>query len=186
MASLPNTRLVTYEEWLEMPESEGREEVVNGEIIQMPPAQKPHMKVLRRLVAALLRELDEARYDVNFGSYGLLIRKTPLTCREPDIAVFERSKEDGDEKHYNYPPALAIEILSPSETRRMTAAKVRDYESIGTPEVWIVSPEGCTIEVLHLTSGQLVTTAVVVEGVLKCRTLPQVEIAVESIWPDNE
>ena len=31
------SKLLTYEEWLKMPEAEGVEEVVNGEIQRMPP-----------------------------------------------------------------------------------------------------------------------------------------------------
>lgn len=184
MASLPNTRLVTYEEWLEMPEAEGREEVVNGEIIPMPPAKKLHMAVLRRLVRAFTQQLDEAQYEVNFGSYGLVIRKDPLTCREPDIAVFERSGDDGEDGYYHTAPKLAIEILSPSETRRLTAAKLRDYESIGVPEAWVVSPEAESVEVLYLEGGRLLTSDILVSGILKPRAFPHVQIDIARIWPD--
>jgi len=184
MASLPKTHLVTYEEWLEMPESEGREEVVNGEIIPMPPAKKLHMAVLRRLVRALTQQLDEAHYEVNFGSYGLVIRTNPLTCREPDIAVFERAALITQNGYYHSAPQLAIEILSPSETRRMTAAKLRDYEAIGVPEAWVISPEAESIEVLRLEEDRLVTTAVLVDGMLRPRAFPQVEIDIAQIWPD--
>lgn len=184
MASLPNTRLVTYEEWLGMPQSDGREEVVNGEIISMPPAQKMHMAVLRRLVRALTQQLDEAHYDVNFGSYGLVIREKPLTCREPDVAVFERSSEDSDDGYYHCAPQLAIEILSPSETRRLAAAKLRDYESIGVPETWVVSPEAGTVEVLYLEEKHLVTSAILMDGILKPRAFPHVQVNIAQIWPD--
>ena len=126
MASLQKTRLVTYEEWLEMPQSEGREEVVNGEIIQMPPAKSPHMGVLEGLVRAFLPQLDKARYHVCFGSYGLVIKKKPLVCREPDLAIFDRSTMVREDGYYHSAPQLAVEILSPSETRRMTAEKLRD------------------------------------------------------------
>jgi len=38
MASLPNPQTVTYEEWLRMPEvTDAIEEVVDGEILIMPP-----------------------------------------------------------------------------------------------------------------------------------------------------
>src|SRR4051812_27721684 len=114
MATLPKTRLVTYEEWLEMPQSEGREEVVDGEIIEMPPAKDLHMRVLEKLVLRVFgRQLDEAQYHVFFGSYGLVIRTTPLTCREPDIAIFERATLVEKHGYYHSPPQLAIEILSP-------------------------------------------------------------------------
>ena len=184
MATLPKTRLVTYEEWLEMPQSEGREEVVDGEIVQMPPAKDLHMRVLEKLVRVFLRQLDEAQYHVFFGSYGLVIRTNPLTCREPDVAVFERARLVEKDGYYHSAPQLAIEILSPSETRRMTAEKLRDYESIGTPEAWVLSPEGATVEVLQLVDGRLRTTSVLTEGILKSREFPHVQVDIAQIWPD--
>ena len=64
MASLPNPRTVTYEEWLEMPiVDEGIEEVVDGHIILMPPARSTHARIIARLMKALLDQLDAARYE---------------------------------------------------------------------------------------------------------------------------
>jgi Uma2 family endonuclease len=184
MATLPKTRLVTYEEWLEMPQSEGREEVVDGEIIQMPPAKGLHMRVLEKLVRAFVRQLDEAQHHIFFGSYGLVIRTNPLTCREPDIAIFDRTTLVEKDGYYRSPPQLASEILSPSETRRMTERKLRDYEAIGVPEAWIVGPESATVEVLHLEEGRLRTTAILREGILKPREFPHVQVDIAQIWPD--
>ena len=140
MATLP--KIITYEEWLEMPIThDGREEVVNGEIRVMPPNKSPHPEVVDNLLAAFYRQLDRT-YVRCFGSvFGLVIREEPLTCRSPDIAVFERStiiKKDG---YFHSAPQLVIEVLSPSETRNEIRDKLRDYESIGVEEVWLVSPK---------------------------------------------
>jgi Uma2 family endonuclease len=183
MASLPRTHLVTYDEWLEMPQSAGREEVVNGEIISMPPAKDPHMETLEQLLRAFLRQLDEA-YRICVGSYGLVIRIAPLTSRIPDLAIFDRATLIMKDGYYHSAPQLAIEILSPSETRRMTAAKLRDYESIGVPEVWVLSPEAGSVEVLHLQDNRLGTTAILTTGILKPRAFPHVQIDIAQIWPD--
>lgn len=40
MATLP--KIITYEERIQMPATEGREEVVDGEIRRMPPNKLPH------------------------------------------------------------------------------------------------------------------------------------------------
>lgn len=163
---------------------DGREEVVNGEIRFMPPNKTPHPYVEARLVAGLVRQLDESRYYVLSGGFGLVIREEPLSCRNPDVVVFDRATVVEKDGYFRSPPQLAIEILSPTETRRMTAEKLRDYESIGIPEVWLVSPEAATVEVLLLEDGRLRRSAILAEGVLKPRELPGVELDIAKIWPD--
>jgi Uma2 family endonuclease len=185
MATLPKSGNVTYEEWLKMPEvHECREEVVNGEIRLMPPNKLVHAVVVSRLAAALLRQLDPARYYVFSGSFGLVIRKQPLTCREPDIAVFERSTVVEMDGYLHSAPQVAVEVLSPSETRRSIEEKLLDYQSIGLSEVWLVSPEGGTVEILLLENGLLRRSAILAEGILKPTRFPHVQIDIAEIWPD--
>jgi len=185
MASLPKSGTVTYEEWLRMPIVEvGREEVVNGEIRIMPPNESAHARVVARLVAALLRQLDPASVEVFFGSFGLVIRKEPLTCREPDVAVFQKDTEIEIDGYLHSAPQLAIEVLSATEYRKSIAEKLRDYESIGTGEVWLVSPEAASVEVLYLEEGRLRRSAILAEDILKPKHFPNVEIDIAQIWPD--
>lgn len=185
MASLPKAGTVTYEEWLRMPVvHDGIEEVVNGEIRVMPPNKSPHPKVMRALQAIFLRQVDLVTTEFFASTFGLVIHREPLTCRSPDIAVFERSTMVEEDGYYYSAPQLAIEVLSPSESRKEISEKLRDYESIGTEEVWLVSPEAATIEVLQLQSGKLQRTAILAEGVLKPKHFPGVQIDISQIWPD--
>ena len=185
MAAPPVTKTVTYEEWLRMPEvSEGREEVVNGEIRYMPPCKYPHARVLHRIHAQIVKQLDWEAFLVLAGSFGLIIGKSPLTCREPDLAVFEQASVVEEDGYFHSAPQLLIEILSPSENRKIKEEKLRDYESIATPEVWIVGPDSRTVEVLHYEDGKLRRTAILAEGLLKPRLLPSVQIDIAKIWPD--
>ena len=75
-----------------------------------------------------------------------MIRKDPLTCRVPDLALFVRDSVIEEDGYFHSAPQLAIEVLSPTETRREQTEKLRDYESIGVSEVWLVSPEAGTVE----------------------------------------
>jgi Uma2 family endonuclease len=45
------------------------------------------------------------------------------------------------------PPDLAIEVLSPSNTRAGIHAKVADYLAAGTHLVWVIDPEEETVAV---------------------------------------
>ncbi|HUI81265.1 MAG TPA: Uma2 family endonuclease [Bryobacteraceae bacterium] len=184
MATLPKTTGITYEEWLEMPVVEGREEVVNGEIRKMPPNKMPHPKIVNNLTVAFLRQLDLKAAQFFSSAFGLVISKEPLTCRAPDIAVFNRSTMVEQDGYVHSAPQLAIEVLSPSDKRKEIAERLRDYESIGTPEVWLVSPEASHVEVLLLENGKLQRSAILAEGLLKPKHFPAVQIDIAEIWPD--
>jgi Uma2 family endonuclease len=183
MATLP--KIVTYEEWLEMPVTQdGREEVVNGEIRIMPPNKTPHPYVVDDLAAAFRSQLDRRRARCIGSTFGLVIRKEPLTCRSPDIAIFERSTMVEQDGYIHSAPQLVIEVLSPSETRKEIGEKLLDYERIGVEEVWLVSPEARTVEVLQLQNGRLERQAVRAEGILKPKHFPEVQIDIAEIWPE--
>jgi len=58
MATTPKT--LTYEEWLALPESEGTEEVVKGEIVTLPPNNVIHADIVESLADLLKEKLDPA------------------------------------------------------------------------------------------------------------------------------
>jgi hypothetical protein len=59
------SKLLTYEEWLKLPEVEGIEEVVNGEMRKMPPNKWKHARIVEQLAQLLrARLIPEAIYVV--------------------------------------------------------------------------------------------------------------------------
>jgi Uma2 family endonuclease len=178
------SKIVTYEEWLRMPEVEGKEEVVDGVTIPMPLTKWNHAEIVDELHAILLPQLDRKLFRVTSSSWGLVIRKEPLTCRAPDLAVFVRKNIVEQEGYIYSPPELVVEVLSPANNRRYMTRKIADYESIGVPELWILSPESQSIEVLQLQDGKLVRTHWVAEGQLRPLRFPDAVVDVASIWPE--
>lgn len=159
------------------------EEVVNGEIRIMPPNKSPHPQIIRALQVAFLRQLDLKTAEFLSSTFGLVIRKKPLTSRSPDVAVFERATMVEQDGYIHSAPQLIIEVLSPSESPREVAEKLRDYESIGVPEVWLFDPVPRTVAVLELLNGKLRRTALLTEGILKPKHFPTVQINIAEIWP---
>jgi Uma2 family endonuclease len=185
MASLPNPQTVTYEEWLRMPEvTDFIEEVVDGEILIMPPNKWKHTVIVANLRDALVAQLDRREVQVVDSSFGLVIRKVPLTSRVPDVAVFQKSMIVEQDGYIHSAPQLVVEVLSPGNTRRERERKLADYASLGVPEMWVVSPEARTVEVLYLESGFLRSAQVLTQGVLEPKQFPGVQIQIAGIWPD--
>jgi len=183
VATIPH--LLTYEKMLQMPrETEGREEVVRGELCRLPPNDYPHAEVIQRLIRRIDRQIDEKQIAILGSNFGLLISRDPLTCRIPDLALYWRDRMTIRDNLYHSPPGLIVEVLSPSETRRRKEEKLQDYASIGVPEVWIVSPEAQSVEVRLLSAGVLSTSAILIAGDLRPTLFPGVSIPVREIWPD--
>jgi Uma2 family endonuclease len=76
-----------------------------------------------------------------------------------------------------------VEVLSPANSRAERDEKLKDYESLGVPEVWVVSPEAQTVEVMLLKEGRLRTAALLREGQLRPSQFPGAAIEIASIWP---
>lgn len=183
MASLPNTKPVTYEEWLQMPEVKD-EEVVNGEIRIMPAAKAKHAFIVARTQMALMTQLDPAQFYVLAGSFGIVVRVSPLICRTPDLAVFNRATFVEVDGYFRSAPELAVEVLSPRNTPKDMRLKILEYASLSLPELWIFSPNDRTVEVLLLEEGSLRRKATLTQGFLKPTRFPHVQIDIASIWPD--
>jgi len=184
MATVP--RVISYEEWLNLPVvADAVEEVVNGELRIMPPNKwESHAVVVENLRDALRAQLDQRTVRVVSSVFGLIISKDPLTCRVPDLAVFHKEnivKQDG---YIHSAPELIVEVLSPANTRREREEKLRDYERIRVPEVWVASPEARTVEVLILDDRSLRTVQILGQGQIRPRHFPEATIDIAAIWDE--
>jgi Uma2 family endonuclease len=114
--------------------------------------------------------------------FGLVIRKNPVTTRVPDLAVFIRRNIVEHDGYIHSAPELLVEVLSPDNTRAERAEKLKDYESLGVPEVWVVSPEAQTVEVLLLKDRRLATASLLREGQLTPARFPEAPIDIAAVW----
>jgi Uma2 family endonuclease len=177
------SKILTYEEWLALPEVEGIEEVVQGEIRKMPPNKWNHTRVVEALARQLRARFDPEAIYVVTSVFGLVIRREPLALRVPDLAIFRADHMIEKDGYIHSAPELVVEVLSPANTRSERAEKLQDHESLGVPEVWVVSPEAQTVEVLLLQGGHLVTTNLLRQGQVQPTRFPDAAVDVAAIWP---
>ena len=183
MASLPNSKTVSYEEWVRMPEvSDAIEEVVNGEIRIMPAPKWEHSEIVDNLWEQFMAQVDRRETKVKASQFALIIRREPLTTTIPDLAIFERRTIVEQDGYIHSAPQLVVEVLSPANRRREREEKLADYAELGVSEVWVVAPQGLTVEVLYLEDGLLHRSAVFADGTLTPRHFPSVHIEVAGIW----
>ena len=80
-------------------------------------------------------------------------------------------------------PTLAVEIVSPSSRGYDRVTKRAWYAQIGTPEYWIVDPEGQTLERTLLHDGELASIETCSGDTLfRPASFPGLEIPLAELW----
>jgi Uma2 family endonuclease len=171
IASSETSRKVWTEEELQsLPDDGFIHEVVDGELVMSPKNNYEHETICGRLFAALHEFNRKKRLGLVVGSsagHWMANRN----CRAPDISFIpqERLRQLGfspkSRKFFPGAPDLAVEVLSPNNTRGEIDARLRDFFSSGTRLVWIVNPDTESVEVCHsLTQRALVGPGAELDG----------------------
>ncbi|MBI3415394.1 MAG: Uma2 family endonuclease [Verrucomicrobia bacterium] len=76
-----------------------------------------------------------------------------LNCRAPDISFVRKERLRGlkrrEARFFQGAPDLAVEILSPSNTRREVDERLNDFFSSGAKLAWIIDPDRELVEICH-------------------------------------
>lgn len=145
----------TYQDYLEMPDEPGyRIEILDGILVKEPSPNVAHQRVSRRLQRILEDyfwqedpegEIFNAPLDVTFHD---------VTVVQPDLLyVAGTQKEIVQDTRIDGAPALVVEILSPSTSRKDRIQKLQIYQKAGVTHYWLVSPEERTLECFQLRDG---------------------------------
>ena len=146
------TKLTAEDLW-RLGEGDVRRELVNGEVIEMPPVGGTHGRTTVNLSRRMADHVDRQGVgEVVAGEVGFVLRlpSDPERVRAPDVAFISRERLPGGrlpEKFIIGAPDLAVEILSPSDNPVEVQQKVRDYLEAGSRLVWIVAPAARTVTV---------------------------------------
>lgn len=139
MSALPNVRRISVEEFEHLPEFDGIQELLDGEVVEMPPPKQRHSQIVRAIETILLRHLDRSRVWLETG---FLIGEH---CPQPDLAVIHPGQ--GLERGwYAGAPLIAVEVASRGNTPDELAFKKELYLARGAQEVWIVHDKTRTVE----------------------------------------
>lgn len=141
---------LTYADYAAIPEDGRRYELRDGQLSVTPAPGTRHQAILRDLLVILNEHVKRTRRGV--------ILPAPVDCiladttvLQPDLVFIDAARHAlVTERGIEGPPALVIEILSPSTARADRMVKTGLYARHGIPRCWIVDPEARTIEALAL------------------------------------
>ncbi len=158
----------TYEAYLQYEDgTDNRYELVNGELIPMPPPIIQHLRLAKFLERIFDHEIE--RLDLRWECLREAGQRIgPQSARLPDVVVVPKQAADAlcdQPTIFLEPVLLAVEIVS-TNWRDDYLHKLAEYEALGIPEYWIVdymalgasryvgSPKQPTISICELVSGE--------------------------------
>jgi Uma2 family endonuclease len=142
-------KLITFEEFLELPDPEfGRYEFDEGEVILVPPPKPLHLETIHRL-SALLAARAPRKYRV-FTEFAYQIRRERFIIADLGVTTEERWQATlASDEYFEGAPELVIEVLSPTNTAAEIAGKRTVSLTHGCREFWTVDPEQRAIEIFQ-------------------------------------
>lgn len=139
MERTPPPRLVTVDEYYDMDrtgllEPDARVELIEGEVVHMPPIGSRHGSATELLDHLL----DRALTDRALVRSQLPVRLDNLSEPVPDVAILKFRADRYKASHPTAADVLLIVEVSRSTLRYDTNVKLPLYARHGIPEVWIV------------------------------------------------
>lgn len=146
---------LTTDQMLALPENGVDRELIRGELREKPMATRSpdHSEItvnLSYLLKTWLRGQQRPRGRAYAGEARFRLRRNPDTTVGIDVAYISpelAAATPRRAKLVDGPPALAIEIVSPSDLHEELTEKVEEYLAAGVPLVWVVDPFFQTVQV---------------------------------------
>jgi Uma2 family endonuclease len=111
------------------------------EVSEVPrPAHGKVVDELREELSAYRREHPDLIYAVHGPGEAKLLIDSTQAERHPDLSVYLTDPPDTSEVWSIWRPAIVVEVVSASSSKRDYEEKPRDYIEFGVDEYWIVDP----------------------------------------------
>jgi Uma2 family endonuclease len=181
--------LLTFDEYLAYDDgTDTRYELVDGELVAMPPESPENLNLARFILLQLLKHLPLERvvYNTEVEVSGRRAR-----CRVPDLLVHTEESaaalvgaNRATITRDMPPPALVIEVVSPGEANRIRDYRYKrtEYAARGIAEYWIVDPEAHQVTVCQWVEGQYEDTVVQGDEAIRSTVVPALELTVNQLF----
>ena len=143
-----------YSDYLSIPESHSRHEILDGELVVTPTPRVNHQVVAFELTR-LLREIAGAN-DLGEALGPITVHLRDDLVLEPDIVFVRRKRMSivDPEGHVHGPPDVVVEVLSPTTRDYDRSLKRKRCLEEGVGEVWIVDIDARLVEVWRAGSSE--------------------------------
>jgi Uma2 family endonuclease len=183
----PKRHAVTVEEYFRMGEAgvfgpEARLELIEGEIIEMPPIGSPHagaVKILNRL------------FTRQAGDLAVVSVQDPLilgarSAPQPDLALLKPRADSYSKSHPTVEDVLLAVEVADTTLAYDLGTKIPLYARSGVPEAWLLLVQERALRVFRDPAAEGYRTSfTVARGArVAAGALPGIEIAVSELFPE--
>lgn len=186
--------LLTFEDYLALEtDPDTRYELVDGELVEMPPESDTNNDIAKRLLFELAKHFPIVLLAYKDTEVEVTGRRA--TCRVPDLLVHTAESKAALAGASRAtltrdmpPPALVVEIVSPGQANRDRdyRYKYSEYAARGIAEYWIVDPETRQVTLCQWDNGlyenRVYTGADPIQSVL----VPQLTLTANDLFPLTE
>jgi Uma2 family endonuclease len=144
----------TEAELQSLPEDGYNHEVVDGELVISPKNDFFHGDISSELLMAMRSFVRANRLGaVLDSSTGFWMKNR--NCRAPDVSFVSRARlrelgfKRSTRRFFPGAPDLAVEVLSPNNTRAQIDARLKDFFESGTQLAWVIDPDQECVEIYH-------------------------------------
>ena len=182
----------SFEEYLSFSDAtpmEGRYELIDGELVELPPESRLNSTIAVRILLVLLATgipvelIHPGKCEVQVP----ILQLNDAANRFPDLVVLREEHLQLTQRRLTItldmpPPRLIVEVVSPGKTNRDRdyIYKRSQYAAIGVPEYWLIDPVAQTVMVLSLEGESYREIGVFGEQIASVE-FPGLELAVEQI-----
>lgn len=178
---------LTAEEYLNYDDgTDTRYELVQGELVEMPPESNLNARIAMFLLRQLLQLVPFTRLCHKDAE--IEVASVRASFRIPDLMVLSEAGEAAltNRPHNTItrempPPLLVIEVVSPDEPARDYRHKRSEYAVRGIPEYWIVDPIQQKVTILTLVEGFYDETVFEEDTPLVSSTFPSLNLTPNQI-----
>ena len=185
---------LTFDEYLNYSDNtDNRYELIDGELIALPPESEPNNFIANYLFFYLassglvpLRLIKTHNCEVQVA----VLRSGDAANRYPDLIILEPEHIPLTANRLTItfdmlPPRLVVEVVSPGRVGRERdyERKRAQYSARGIAEYWVIDPIQQVVTVLRLEDGQYVEVGVFRDGeAMMSPMFPQLSLTVQQIF----
>ncbi len=140
-----------YRDLLATPDDGKRYELLDGELCVTPAPSPDHQRIVLGLTLSLVEHCRERGIgEVFISPVDVILTERDVV--EPDVLV-AKDPCQVSKRGIEGPPALAVEVLSPTTRDSDRTVKAQRYARLRIPHYWIVDPDEQRIECFREREG---------------------------------